>query len=246
MYSPTLGRWIQQDPVVMDAASLYEYVEATPLHAVDALGLAGNSTTQPEAVQRLIAVSDGEPLPGKCGAFRWVIHWELQEPAARNGWIIQKVTATYDRRASNQVQGAQRPGDCDSKTIEYWEAWPVLRGQRGAGGRVADTSEGVTLNPPRRSRIRPINGIDTFEDKNECTCTSGTITVIGVAWFWEGDTLPRTFVLRNRQTQAGNLPSTTTDPGIGPNGTQVPHELEVTFDCPNYAKQPTTVVRHVP
>ena len=50
-YSPTLGRWLQQDPAgYVDGANLYQFVGSNPLAMVDPFGLAGAVASDPSTV----------------------------------------------------------------------------------------------------------------------------------------------------------------------------------------------------
>jgi RHS repeat-associated protein len=64
--SPTLGRWMQQDPMgYVDGMNVYEYVSGAPIGALDPSGLIRMQTNDPhinDAYQKLLASKTGRKL----------------------------------------------------------------------------------------------------------------------------------------------------------------------------------------
>jgi RHS repeat-associated protein len=93
-YSPTLGRFIQRDPIgYVDGMNLYEYVRSTPVNKIDFLGLAGlqgNSSpsiisADSAAFPALPGYQEGVPNPLPPGGLVEVIIKGEEQPC---GYIV--------------------------------------------------------------------------------------------------------------------------------------------------------------
>jgi RHS repeat-associated protein len=89
-YSPTLGRWMQADPLGLGAGdtNLYRAEGNDPASAVDPSGLAPTLTYKPST----------PPLAGKYGAFVWPIIWV---PNGNKGVVLQRIDVRYGVRCED-------------------------------------------------------------------------------------------------------------------------------------------------
>jgi len=144
------------------------------------------------------------------GGFIWGVCFELKEPAAEDGHIIQHIIQTE--------RGTQRENGVIVKnvdrTIQYWEAWEVKKGdtmpQQKQTVRAFANVLGVTV-PPGDTTLEwdlPVN--DIFFRKYAIGAR-GNYTINGLAGFYH-KALPPDFIIAHPQTGAGALKSTITKP----------------------------------
>lgn len=90
MYSPTLGRFIQLDPVETGENNKYMYIHNSPLNGVDPLGLFGYQPQDYAAA--FAAVSGLNPL-----SFDYMYRWQLAlNRSASSRSLIQQTTVPSD------------------------------------------------------------------------------------------------------------------------------------------------------
>jgi len=93
VYHPTLGRWLQRDPLgYADGMNLYQYVRSGPAHRLDPLGLTGNAS-----YGDTLSVRDHPDWPGE----GWVYE-VVPEISVGDQWI-------YAGRRPPGPAGAPRP-----------------------------------------------------------------------------------------------------------------------------------------
>jgi murein DD-endopeptidase MepM/ murein hydrolase activator NlpD len=155
----------------------------------------------------------GGPKDLGSGAVEWFVEFELPEPAGADGWIVQRVLRSYDiRNADGSVWDATLQGP----KPEYWEAWPVKKGQVKTATRTDPTAQGVTYD-------------DEF-DQPKRPGTRGVFSVHTIVKFYELDALPTTFKTQNPATRAEDLPSTTFRPGFW-NGSGTVRDFKAAWDA---------------
>lgn len=140
------------------------------------------------------------------GGYIWAVRFQLPTRAVRSGHIIQEIRIVES--------GTNAAGQQASGTRHYWEAWPVSQGQTTVT--VASGSQTVAAFIRSQGGVAPsaaalqvaYNDIffQTYAAGNR-----GSREQRGVAAFYE-QSLPADFVVGNRQTNAGALPSTTRRP----------------------------------
>lgn len=142
----------------------------------------------------------GPDKPG-CGGYRRDIEWRLKKPAPQDGWVVQKMTITFNLRTCDN---APDPARWPSRT--YWEAWSVARGD--------------VLSTPRNDRwFVPAS-----------PARKGTWSYKGEARFFPGAALPADMTPFNPNTYAGSLPATTSEPAFW-GGKMVVRTVDVEFEC---------------
>jgi len=195
-YSAALGRWVEVDPAgYVNGPNGFQFTSDAPAAALDPSGENG-----------VRAVPDHMTL-GLDGGFEHVINWQLDQPSASaSGWVVQSVTIdvkVWDLQGQPLVDG-----DKLTAHRSYLEAWPVSKGQPAPGALITSGRLKGTATSPS----------DTFYHAATQTCTRGTLSYFGVAYFLpEGfpgfehaGGLPGSWIMPTRQqvrTWAGNLPS---------------------------------------
>ena len=156
-----------------------------------------------------IVTVDG-PTPGPCGEFQWSVNFRLNRPSIAGGWFVQEISVR--RRATdcdNNALPAQRI------TSHYWEAWRVRPGSR-QDELVDDGS---------------FNYADRYWMGSSGVNTKGSSRYTGNVAFYEGLTLPATFIPNNPATFAHALPSTTTNPRLRGGTVSHRHNITATWNC---------------
>jgi hypothetical protein len=155
--------------------------------------------------------NDGVKL-GNYGVVTWDIYYGLDRPSPKGGWVIQKLKEAWDVKDSGDKPTPTgkwpNPG---SQT--YWEAWQVW---------------------PTTSVV--LDNTDEYQNNAYPFCgkgTSGRFKWTGKVTFYEGLTLPRTFIKNNPDTGAGaDQYSTTIEPRITSGSTSLNHILETHWNKP--------------
>ncbi|MEA2192735.1 MAG: hypothetical protein QOI73_2856, partial [Solirubrobacteraceae bacterium] len=168
----------------------------------------GSGPARPPTDHRTVTV-DG-PTAGQCGAFSWKVNFRLNRPSIAGGYFIQDLRI---RRRATDCDGTALPDH--SLTMHYWEAWRVQPGAREdelvANG-TYDYADLYQLDAP---------GLNT----------KGTARYSGNVAFYEGLTLPATFVANNPATAAQALPSTTVDPHLTGGTVSHRHNISASWNC---------------
>ncbi len=131
-------------------ANLYRYVGNSPTNATDPSGLI--------KVTRL--GSEKAPAIGKLLYVDW--DFELENPSPENGWLVQRnivyrTTAKCQPNEAKDVIADKLPLE---RQYEFWEAWPVLKGQTKAQSRTDAAPPGAARTYTDRTAMK-INGINT-------------------------------------------------------------------------------------
>ncbi len=172
---PTLGRGGKKKSAPKPASQPASQQASQPASQT-ASQPASAPATQPAAGPKLSKKTVIAPWPQTCGEYKWPILWTLDKKTDKKGWIIQHLELDYQvTTCGDTPRTLQSP---DPGWFPYWEAWPVDPGSTltvwGDRGEVDD---------------------DTFEwGLNEKT--KGYFKVTGTAEFYDGLTLPHTFVIR--------------------------------------------------
>jgi RHS repeat-associated protein len=181
-YSPTLGRWMQQDPTMfMDGMNVYEAYFV--VNWLDPMGLAVT----------LSYTTVSGPTYTPCGGFSWVISWKLTGADAKTtGYIVQKIQMDVDKTMCD--------GTDASFHTTYWEGWPVRRGK-------VDYSD-----PVFREEDRPIDdSYDDAFSLPDNPDSFGKSKFKGWAKF-EFNWVPPPGMTAGKVPEAGILPSTPAKP----------------------------------
>jgi hypothetical protein len=165
------------------------------------------------------------PTPADCSAFSWKVNFTLPSASPAGGYFIQEVTI---RRAALGCAGAAVAGH--NVAYHYWEAWHV-----NAGG----TQDALVANGT-------YDFADEFSLDSAGTATKGIFAFTGSVRFYEGSALPASFVANNPATIAGDLPSTTRDPGLAGGTPALTHDIAGSWSCCPTAPRPTTFIGHAP
>ncbi|OVE80883.1 hypothetical protein BVY04_04635 [bacterium M21] len=150
------------------------------------------------------------PKIGKCGLVKAIWRFAIAGTVSKlGGYIVQEVTFTWAVKSCQGKPVSVTAGGLSSP-VHYWEAWRVQPDGSIPGG-----------------------GSDTFAWNGNHTCSTGTLSIVASAVYHDGvRALPATMVKRNRNTYAGRLPSSTTNPNLG--GTKsaaISHVLKTKWDC---------------
>jgi RHS repeat-associated protein len=122
-YRPSTGRWINKDPLEEHgSANPYAFVCNAPTGAFDPDGRISVTTlTKP-------------PFTTVCGSYDVSWAFALDKRAAEDGYIVQKVTYTYNYTDTEDTETHETT---DFKKV-YWEAWFVPAAKDGATPSVED------------------------------------------------------------------------------------------------------------
>jgi hypothetical protein len=159
------------------------------------------------ATPRLSKSDETPATAGACGQFSWGIKWALDKPTTKGRWIVQKVQLSR----AEVFCGTAAP---DVHQFVFWEAWQVNKGKSVT----ADAQQG-SVRDDAFLNLKPAN-------------STGTLTYIGKADFHEGIGDIAKFGFKNRhKPPTGDLPMTTTDPGLPPGTGSIPHSIAASWDC---------------
>jgi len=155
----------------------------------------------------------GPPTLGNCGKYEWKVNFNLpaKSPSLAGGYFVQDVSMHIDGDHCGDETAVAR---CDG-SFHYWEAWHVKPGGT-QDEKVADGTETYTDN----------YGWETCGKG-----TKGTFTVIGTVKFYEGLTLPASFIPKNPKTLARELPSTDEDPDLKGGTPAQHHSIKGHWNC---------------
>ena len=138
---------------------------------------------------------------GARGYAMWHITWELSQPTATGGYVVQEITGS--------VTASHPDGRTYAADRHFWEAWYIPPG-----------SQHTTLVLDGESYD------DRFGVQGWTPGASGTMTTSATARFYPGIELPSTFIRNNPDTNAGRLPSTTQNPNLSNNDASCPVNRE--------------------
>jgi hypothetical protein len=142
-----------------------------------------------------------------CGGFDWKVKFNLNAASAKGGWIVQKIDW-------NQLVIKCPDVAFIDKKLTYYEAWRVSAGTKGDSERLAGK----------------FNFDDQFHSPN-FPDTKGKTAVMGIVKFFEGLELPAGFKKGNKDTYAGDLPSTTDKPDFWDAANSADHNLIFGWNC---------------
>src|SRR5262249_19755973 len=130
-YSPTLGRWLQMDPIGFAGTklTLYAYESNSPPNGRDPSGLLKVETTSAEPPSG--GAGGGCGLVGVNGG-QAKFKFTLDRPAIADGYLVQHVTTSYSYSLCPclGIGPCLHPSDKRVNSyFEYWEAFPVKAGQ---------------------------------------------------------------------------------------------------------------------
>lgn len=154
-----------------------------------------------------------------CGGVVWMVEFELPDKAGADGWIVQKISRTYN---ITNPDGSAYSASLQSAKWTFFEAWQIKKDNVKTVNRYDPTDEGPTYD-------------DSF-DQPKRPNSKGEFKVRAVAKFYELS-LPPTFMKNNGTTKAFDLPSTVHWPDFwDDDGTA--HDLTVTWDCTSCSASP--------
>jgi hypothetical protein len=176
-------------------------------HVLQRNGTASRRASPPTD-HRIVNV-DG-PTARQCGGFSWKVNFRLNRPSIAGGYFIQEIRVR--RRAT----------DCDGTTLpehsimqHYWEAWRVQPGAR---------EDELVANGT-------YDYADLYQLDSPGLNTKGTARYSGNVAFYEGLTLPASFVANNPATLAHDLPSTAVDPHLPAGTVSHRHNISASWNC---------------
>jgi RHS repeat-associated protein len=121
-YQPEMGRWLSRDPIgITGGLNLYGMVGNDPVNHTDKLGL--------------LRIASRE-FPGECGEYAVTFLFQLSQPAASAGYLVQEINKTVEVTDC-------ATGKTTKETSHFWESWQVQRGSQvpdGRGNHGNDTS----------------------------------------------------------------------------------------------------------
>jgi hypothetical protein len=230
VYNSEIGRFLSRDPIdERGGLNLYAACGNDMVNRVDPLGLSYNgnpqsvpipvpapsipsdpSPTSGSSTPRLSHITVDGPTARNCGNFTWTIQWLLNAPSKTGGYIIQHVVPTANLTFCTGATVNLAP----IYTQEYWEAWRV------------DPGDTITTYA-----VEGNTSDDTFQNPT-FSCTHGTFAIIGVAYFYEGATLPPSFQIGTGP--AGGVPMTTQNPHMSGGSNQSNpdlHTVTTSWNC---------------
>jgi RHS repeat-associated protein len=212
IFDPLTCRFESNDPMMFAAgdSNLYCYVLNNPTNNTDPSGL---------KIEFSCTKFSG-PTPLKCGHALWRIVWSLK--GAKAGAIVQQVRLSFDVRDCSDCLNRIAPKGKPMAST-WWEAW--LYDPNKDYKKLAIK---LSLSDLRNA---PFQGLNTQSPKK-----SFGIEGIGTAIFYEGMTekqlKAKGFEKENKETGAGEILSTTTDPKLGKGSAPaLTHSMGVTWNC---------------
>jgi len=188
-------------------ASVAGHDASAPTHTPDP-GLGPEMDKEASGKAPKLSKSDETPATaGPCGQYSWGIKWALDKPSAKGGWIVQKVK----KSRAEVLCGGATP---DIHQFLFWEAWPVNKGQS-----VTAYAEKGDIRDDSYLSLKPANSTGTMSDTGEANFHEGI-----------GDIAKYGFKVLHKPP-AGDLPMTTTDPGLPAGTGAIPHSITATWDC---------------
>jgi len=162
------------------------------------------------------------PTAGHCGAFKWVIQWELDKKTSAGGWVVQKLELAYNVKDcnGNAVDPTTRGGPQPS-WFPFWEAWQIHKDQQ-----VTTYAETGDVED------------DTYGGDSPGDDTKGYFLATGTAEFYDGLRLPSSFKVTNKPPQ-GILPTTKSAPTLSGGTGAISHNVSATWDCCSKEKTAT-------
>jgi RHS repeat-associated protein len=181
-YSPTLGRWIQLDPMGFTSGDIncYRYVANDPLSAVDPEGL----KIDWETTEKAHATND-------FGQSRYKVQWKVDQGA--DGAIVQHtvITVTVYKKGDDDPLSAEQT---KNKPRDFYEGWDVENGDIWNG---------------RVNSFLGKGGADLWGTRSEGPNTRGTIVIKGTVQFFPGKRIPKGWLnpgAPDYVPEAGGLP----------------------------------------
>jgi hypothetical protein len=148
------------------------------------------------------------PAEVSCGNPVWQVTFNLPTASPRGGYFVQEVSAN---RTTTDCRGGGLPAG--NLSFHYWEAW-----------RVSPNATTDDFGPS-------VGFSDQYGFGNPPPGSKGVFSVYGTVSYYDGLTLPASFVRGAPGTAAGNLPATTSDPHLGWNTSTRPHNMTGNWSC---------------
>ena len=216
-YDPSTGRWFSRDPIEEKGGlNLYGFIQNEPISKIDKIGLQSvgfgpNLTFFGSIVSR-----------GECGGFIYKSGWELDAGRGTadqsvGGIIIQNVQATFAVRLCDEKKSPFHFGPPSLNPVNpgdwpFYEAWSI---------------------PPGKSRPSKSSGgyNDFWQMPTFGVGTQGSITITGVADYFDGQQLPWYFSPGNAGPSGSELPTSNWFSPPGSPTSSVTRTLTVIWDC---------------
>jgi RHS repeat-associated protein len=231
-YHPSLGRWIQRDPIrYQDGMNLYQYARSGPTLATDAMGTqaAQNKPTYTFKIENKFMI------PNDCGQIAFWVRWDVRGKH-NGGLVLQKVTFTWDVKTCKTNKPV--PANGMNSPVTYWETdsdWAIEPNQRHtkfSGSHKQQSDDGFTWGSQ--------------------DCAHGWVKIDGVATFYEGiGNIPSGMTINPNFGFANTIPTSQIDPTsmeefvMATSSQSAPHVLEFKWDCCN-GKSATQVLQQIP
>ncbi len=210
-YSPNTGRWLARDPVgPKGGLNVYALAENQPARKIDRLGLAGTDLSH---------FSDLNA--GPCGNFSWKITWSLAQNQGHadpdiGGIIVQVVQAYFNVRLCDTAQSRFHFGPPSKLNVNpsdwpFYELWSIP----------PDKSHPVRTGTPWD---------DYWQMPDFGEGTQGTITIIGKADYFDGQSPPWYFQ-PDPGSPSGELPTSRWFDSPAPPTSSVFRTLTATWNC---------------